>query len=167
MITTVKRRVLKAVGIVMVPTAALVLLVASPASATRSCNGGTASNVCLTIEPGILSGRYRVILGVDFRISRQAAQDIINAAGGHPVKGQIFGSDPGTDPRLFDLQERYTSASDEAGLSAEFFINEVPASFLDEDWGTDEVYGKITITDRRGNPVLTTVLNSGTISQSF
>jgi hypothetical protein len=119
-------------------------LMAAPASAAQTCTGGT-NNLCLSINR-LADGRYLVHVGIDVRMSLDAAQEYIDDVG-DPFTVTIHGDDDGDlgDSR-FTLTQTGLSASADFGLSGDF-EKIVPGFFLDEDNGTDEVRALVKLTD--------------------
>jgi hypothetical protein len=143
-----KRRFLRAAAVTAVGASALVLA-AAPSQAAQKCTGRGDANVCLAIDR-LSNGEYAVHLGIDWHISRLDAESII--LGGGPITAEMLGDDAFSDDHLFPVFLTDVGASDAFGLSIDF-DRVVPAFFLDEDNvpfdRTDEVFGRISITDRR------------------
>ncbi|MBT2229768.1 hypothetical protein [Nonomuraea sp. NEAU-A123] len=158
-----KHIILRAFAVIMAPALAVVLLAAQPAAAEQRCTGEVASNVCLTIESAG-SGIYRVTIGIDFHMSKQEADGIINATNGAPYSASVFADD--TTGWLFSVPVVGIGSSDLSGLSADFVIT-VPRVWLDEDFGTsvDEVFGRIKLNDTRMGLIRT--FNTPQIVQAF
>ena len=121
------------------------------AAAAMACTGARDSNVCLWVN-GVGNGQFVVHVGIDFHISREAAQEYIDDAG-DPFRVWIRGDDNGPGEFLFSVPMTGLGASDESGLSADF-ERTVPGSWLNEDAGTDEVYAELTLTDTDTNTVI-------------
>ena len=120
---------------------------ASAASAEQTCKVAPGYVNCFSITP-MENNDYAVHLGIDVHMSRQDAQNIIDAPG-EEFSAKVFGDDWNWDNALFNVPVTWSAAGD-SGLSAEFDIV-VDGSTLDEDWeGTDELYGRITLFDPRG-----------------
>ncbi|MFI6906054.1 hypothetical protein ACIBKY_32660 [Nonomuraea sp. NPDC050394] len=154
--SSLKRGLLKVLGIAMAPIAALVLVGAQPASAAtvaaQACTGQVQQNVCVTIT-SLGFGFYEVRLGIDFRIGLAGAQQIINAPG-EPFSGALFGADSSPE-FLLSVPVTSVGASEESGLSADF-VTTVPRLWLDEDLNDrDEMFGKIRLLDSRFNVMRT------------
>ncbi|MFD8493969.1 hypothetical protein [Amycolatopsis sp. NPDC059657] len=149
-----KRRITRAAAITAVGASALVMS-AVPSMAAQKCTGAAEANVCLSIDR-LSNGEYAVHLGIDWHISKSDAEAII--LGGGPLRAEMIGDDAFSDDHLFDVPLTDAGASDGFGLSIDF-DRVVPAFFLDEDNTpfdrTDEVFGRIKITDRRTNSTRT------------
>ncbi|MEV0617371.1 hypothetical protein AB0I81_28885 [Nonomuraea sp. NPDC050404] len=161
--TGVRARITRVLGVVLLSIAAIALSGAQPAAAAQSCTGQQQSNVCITTTD-IGGGLYHVTLGIDFRIGRAAAQQIIDAPG-EPFTGAVFEVDA-TLGYLFSMPVIGVGASDDAGLSADFQLV-VPRIWLDEDAGSavDTVRGRIRLLDSRVNRVIT--FHTPPLSQIF
>jgi hypothetical protein len=154
-------RALGALGVFVIAGSALIT---GPAAAqqpqqTMACyhppEGG--SNTCLTItvveDPGFSPGAdCELHVGIDVQMSRQAAQALIAAKGGHPFGVVLMAHDhdnPDDDTSgLVELTELTPPVAGEQGLSAEFheFISK---QRIDEDRGdeSDEVYVRVELSD--------------------
>jgi hypothetical protein len=163
------RRLARTLAIVTAATVGLITLVAAPAFADQRCTGQPASNVCLSIDR-IDTDHYRVHLGIDFHISRDRAQAIIDAPG-DPFNARIFGHarEPIGNQAMFNVGETDIGASAESGLSADFDTT-VSRSDLNNDpypwpFGFDRVFGRIILTQPNGGPTLT--FDSPSFPQNF
>src|SRR5687767_12928483 len=97
-----------------------------------ACNYPEGSNTCLTLTY-LGNDIYRVHVGFDFYIGRQAAQDILNA--GSPIGANLVGEDDGPDQVRATIDLTYVQVGD-GGLFAEF-DTQVGSSRLNEDNGRD------------------------------
>ena len=149
----VKRHLLRALGAIMAPAAAIVVM-AVPASAAplQACSGLTTSNSCLTIELRD-DGNYDVSLGIDFYMSQQDAQAVIDAPGS-PFTAKVVGVDSHSDlpQNLFSVPLVRLGASAQFGLSADFTTVVSPALLNEDDEEgnrVDDVQGVIRLVDAR------------------
>jgi hypothetical protein len=136
--TRTKRSILQAVVIIMATIAGMVGLFAAPASAAgQVCSGRPEVNVCLALAQ---AGRfYGVHVGIDYRISRQAAQEIIDQPGDPFFVVVMSGS-----TQLFYVPEAGIAASDTAGLSASFDVPVLPSQL-----GGRCVFARVELNDFR------------------
>lgn len=96
---------------------------ASAASLPQRCTGQVHVNVCLRFDQ-LDANRYNVHVGIDFRITKSQAEEIILNAGGNPYHARLFGvaREPVGNQEMFDIPATSLGASDEAGLSADFDV---------------------------------------------
>ena len=151
-----KRRVMRAVGALMLAGSALALTAAA-ASAEMSCNYPPGSNTCLTIEKQGL-GYCRIIVGIDIYMSPQYAQYLKDVNGGFPFGVELLAHDH-DDPAdntvaLFEVPYVASQVSVAPfGLSGDFsgvapYYGTFPCSLLNEDKGRgerDEVVARVTL----------------------
>jgi hypothetical protein len=155
------RRVLPAVAGLAIASGA-VAIGANPASAAGPyCHYNGQYNACLWVtetSPG--SDVYEVHIGIDVYMSQGQASDILARGGGFYARA--MGDDPSYDNLLFYVDRQYQTLAPH-GLSAEFHKT-VSGAKLNEDWGQDEVYGSIGLT----NPGWGTLwYSTGVISGDF
>jgi len=100
-------------------------------------------NVCFQITP-LFGNLYAVHIGIDITMSQATAQTILDQPG-DPFGTWLFGADgsPADEDVLGQVPATYESAWS-GGLSAEFEIW-VDRSFLDEDSGEDDVFGRVKL----------------------
>jgi hypothetical protein len=156
-----KGRLLRALAMIAAIAAGLITAAAAPALAEtgQKCTAQTASNVCLSIYP-VDSDHFKVLVGIDFHISRQRAQEIIDQPG-DPFNTRIFGvaREPVGNQALFTVPEIEIGASEDFGLSAGF-ESVVTKDQLNDDgrypspFQNDKVFGRIILTQSHG-PTLT------------
>jgi len=135
----IRRSILRRILIVGAATVSMVGVVAGPASASQTCSGLVASNVCLGIWP-LGNGNYAVHVGIDDRVSRSDAQAIIDQPG-DPFYVVVV--DDSGNP-LFIVPETDIGASAESGLSADFDTVVVPGQL-----GGRTVRARVRLDDRR------------------
>lgn len=123
-------------------------LTAASALAEQRCSGAPAANVCLEVVQ-LSNGNYDVVIGIDYHVGLQDAQAIIDCPG-DPFNALVIGDDgsESENDRLFIVPMTNMGASAEFGLSADFHTV-VFRSQLDEDDGTDEVFGRVVLVDCR------------------
>lgn len=83
---------------------------------------------------------------------------------GHEVEMTVWGDDPSYDDRIHGPVNPTHYYTTSRGLHF-FFFGCVSNSALNEDWGQDEVYVKITLSDFRDGSV--TNANTNQVSRSF
>ncbi|MGH3625331.1 MAG: hypothetical protein ACRDQ5_26695 [Sciscionella sp.] len=146
-----KRRLVQTLVVATIGASAIGLT-ATPAMAEQRCTGPGRQQRVPVHQPAQQRG-IRGHLGIDFHISGQDAQAIIDAPG-DPFTAEMIGDDAFSDDHLFTVPLTSLEASSEFGLGARF-DRVVPASFLDEDDSffdrTDEVFGRIKLVDPRNN----------------
>ncbi|MBG0831492.1 hypothetical protein HS041_27520 [Planomonospora sp. ID67723] len=148
-----KRRLLRALGVVLAPVTAIVVMAGPAFAEQRACTTRPTHNVCLTIYP-LDDGNYKVTLGIDVHMSQQDAQAIIDRPG-DPFTGRVFGSDSSNEPKQFlfavPLDRDTVIATAEFGLSAGFSTIVSPDQ-LNEDNSpgnrVDEVFGRVRLIER-------------------
>lgn len=146
-----KRRLLRALGVVMAPAAAIVVMAGPAFAEQRACDPKPTHNVCLTIYP-LSDGNYKVTLGIDVHMSQQDAQAIIDRPG-DPFTGKVLGSDSSHDPKqfLFNVPLDRVHATAGFGLSADFSTIVSPDHLNEDDSPgnrVDEVFGRVRLIER-------------------
>jgi hypothetical protein len=155
------RGVILATAGMALASGAVAIGASSASAAGPACNYNSQYNTCLWItetSPG--SDVYNVHVGIDLNMNPQQAQDILARGGGFYAKA--VGDDPSYDNFLFYLN-RTTQTVTSEGLSADFDVT-VSGAKLDEDWGDDEVYGTVGLTNPGWG---TQYFNSGVIHGDF
>ena len=138
------RRVVPAMAGLAIASGAIVLAGSAASAEGPSCRYDGQRNTCLWITetwPG--SDVYEVHIGIDVYMNPAQAQDIFDRGGW--FTSRVMGDDPSNDALLFHLDVQSQGVAP-FGLSAEFHT-QVPGSWLDEDWGWDEVYATVVLTD--------------------
>jgi hypothetical protein len=101
--------------------------------------------VCFSIEHvGLAGPNFTVHIGIDVTMSRQDAQNIIDAPG-QEFSATLYGEDPVFDDTLKAIPVTSSGAWD-GGLSAEFDTS-ATAELLDEDSSdpTDEIFARVRL----------------------
>ena len=131
------------------------------------CNYPPGSNTCLTLKY-LGNAVFSVHVGIDVDMSRQDAQDIINAPG-EPFVAHIMGDDghgPLHDQVLFAVpMTAGWPVAGEGSLSAEFDETVAHWKLNDDSDGRDEVYARVKLFDSRTGQ--TRIFTSGKIVGDF
>ncbi|MGI5507288.1 hypothetical protein [Lentzea sp. CA-135723] len=132
-------------GVMGLAALGIMTVTAGAAEAKQTCSTGTNHTICFTITK-VGSDTYDVSVGLDARMSRADAQNIIDQPG-DPVDAWAMGAD-WFDNAEFRIPVSWVRATDN-GLSAQFYI-QVPYNALDEDSdGGDELYARARLFDTR------------------
>lgn len=148
--TRTKRRLLQTV-IAAAMVFGTIGLTAGPASAAKTCTGAREANLCLEIN-GLGNGLFEVKVDIDVYMSLEEAQEYIDDPG-NPLTAVIRGDDSGELAEfLFTVPLIGLGADAQFGLGGSF-KTVVPARFLNEDSGQDEIRAVVTLTDTDTNSV--------------
>lgn len=132
-------------GAISLAALGVMTVTAGAAEAKQTCSTGTNHTICFTITK-VGSDSYDVSVGLDAKMSRGDAQNIIDQPG-TPVDAWAMGAD-WFDNAEFRVPLSWVQATDN-GLSAQFYIR-VPYNALDEDPdGGDELYARVRLFDTR------------------
>jgi hypothetical protein len=148
-----RRRAKAAIGIVTALAALGIVVVAAPAQAApQACSGEVNVNVCLAIEPYNNAGHgglFRIHVGIDFRITQQDAQAIIDTQR-DPYFVEVLGDDGASKSEQFPVPETTIIAHPTAGLSAGFDTIVFASQLREDDHGEQELQARVIFTDPRG-----------------
>src|SRR5437763_11369462 len=148
-----RRGIKSALGIVTATAALGIVVAAAPAQAApQACSGQVNVNVCLAIEPYGNAGHdglFRVHIGIDFRITQQDAQAVIDTQR-DPYFAEVLGDDGAAKSELFPVPETSITASATGGLSATFDTIVFSSQLREDDHGEDELQARVIFTDPRG-----------------
>jgi hypothetical protein len=134
--TRTKRSLLGVIAIIAATVAGMIALT-GPAFATQRCGPAFASIVCLEIQK-LSDGNYAVHVGIDYHISLQAAQEIIDQPGDPFFTVAMSGS-----TTLFFIPLTQLGASAD-GLGAGFDVTVLPSQL-----GGRTVFARMKLTDNR------------------
>jgi len=95
------------------------------------------------------SGICRVRIGLDIQMSEADAWDFINHPGEEAV-AKLWGDDPSFDNGIATIGVDYPAWPQAwaGGYSVEY-VRDLSCSWLDEDWGEDDIYAQIIFDDFR------------------
>ena len=131
-------------GVITLAALGVMTVTSGAAEAKSTCSTGTNHTICFSITK--VGELYDVHVGIDVRMSRGDAQNIIDQPG-DAFDSWAMGAD-WFDNAEFKIPLSWVRAGDN-GLSAEFDIR-VPYNALDEDPdGGDELYARTRLFDTR------------------